>query len=297
MGIVFALLSMLCFAANIFISRAAMSRMSPDIGFPVVLLVNIVFASLVFGAELLLTGAPFAFQARAAGWFVLSGVMGNYLGRRMLYDAVHVLGPARASLLHTTSPIVTLIAAWLLLGEALGVYELLLMALVIAGLMATQMQPAALSSPSRVRASVRKAMTLSALTVIGFGLAHALRGMAMREWNEAAFGAVLGAAAALLCQLATGTRVQATVAELRKGDQKAVRLYVASGVATVCGTMFSAMAMQRIEVAVATLVTHATPLVVFPVSVFVLKNREGLNAHTVAGALVVLLGITLLALR
>lgn len=71
----------------------------------------------------------------------------------------------------------------------------------------------------------------------------------------------------------------------------------ASGVATVSGTMFSAMAMRRIEVAVATLMTHATPRVVFPVSVFLLKNREGLRFRSVAEALVVLLGVTLLAFR
>src|ERR1039457_3111364 len=138
MGIVFALLSMLCFAGNIFITRAAMSKMGVNIGFPVVLAVNIVFAGLVFGVERLLTRAPFLFHWKAAGWFALSGIVGIYLGRRMLFDAVHILGPARASVLHTASPVVTLIAAWFLVGEHLGLYEFMLMALVMAGLLATQ---------------------------------------------------------------------------------------------------------------------------------------------------------------
>jgi drug/metabolite transporter (DMT)-like permease len=137
----------------------------------------------------------------------------------------------------------------------------------------------------------------SLLTVIGFGVGHALRGMAMREWNEAAFGAALGSSAALVCQLATRSSVRTIVEELRKGDQKAFDLYVASGVATVTGTMSSAMAMQRIEIAIATLMTHATPLVVFPVSVFLYENREGLSFRTVAGAMVVVLDIALLAFR
>ena len=298
MGIVFALLSMLCFAGNIFIIRAAMSRMSVNIGFPVVLTINVAFAALVFGFERLRMDTPFLFHWKAAGWFALSGVVGIYLGRRMLLDAVHILGPARASVLHTASPIVTLVAAWFLVGERLGLYEFLLMGLVIAGLLATQLQNAR-SPRAQIgdRAAFRQAMVLSLLTVVGFGVGNAIRGVAIREWNEAALGAVLASGAALLCQLATGSGPGAIFEGLRKGEHKAIGLYAASGVATVSGTIFSAMAMQRIEIAIATVVTYTTPLVVFPVSAILYKNSEGLSVRTVAGAAMVLLGIALLAFR
>jgi drug/metabolite transporter (DMT)-like permease len=140
-------------------------------------------------------------------------------------------------------------------------------------------------------------MLLSLATVVGFGVGNAIRGLAIREWNEAAMGAVLGSAAALLCQLATGSALGAVLEGLYKGDKKAIGLYVASGVATVSGTMFGAMAMHRVEIAIATVVTYTTPLVVFPISVFVLKNREALSLRTAFGAGMVLLGIVLLALR
>jgi drug/metabolite transporter (DMT)-like permease len=289
---------MLCFAGNIFITRAAMSRMGANIGFPVVLAVNVAFAALVFGVERLLTRAPFLFHWKAAGWFALSGVVGIYLGRRMLFDAVHILGPARASVLHTASPVVTLIAAWFLVGEHLGLYEFLLMALVMAGLLATQLQHARASSALiGDRTAFRQAMVLSSLTVIGFGLGNAIRGVAIREWNEAALGAVLGSSGALLCQLAFESRIRAVIEGLRQGDRRAIGLYAASGIATVSGTMFSAMAMHRIEIAIATVVTYTTPLVVFPVSAFLYRNREALSFGTVAGAAMVLLGIVLLAFR
>jgi drug/metabolite transporter (DMT)-like permease len=45
------------------------------------------------------------------------------------------------------------------------------------------------------------------------------------------------------------------------------------------------------------LVVHTTPLVIFPVSVFLLKNREQLSGRTLTGALIVLCGIALLAVR
>jgi drug/metabolite transporter (DMT)-like permease len=289
---------MLCFAGNIFISRAAMSKMGASVGFPVVLAVNIVFAALVFGIERWLTHVPFVFHWKAAGWFALSGVVGIYLGRRMLFESVHVLGPARASVLHTASPVVTLIAAWFLVGEHLGLYEFLLMALVMAGLLATQLQPAGIS-PALIgdRAAFRHAVMLSLLTVVGFGAGNAIRGVAIRDWNEAALGAVLGSSAALLCQLAFESRIPALIKGLRQGDRRAIGLYAASGIATVSGTMFSAMAMHRIEIAIATVVTYTTPLVVFPVSALLYRSREALSFRTVAGAAMVLAGIALLAFR
>jgi drug/metabolite transporter (DMT)-like permease len=55
--------------------------------------------------------------------------------------------------------------------------------------------------------------------------------------------------------------------------------------------------MTKIEIALAVLVVHTTPLVIFPVSVFLLKNREELTGRTASGAALVLAGIALLALR
>lgn len=296
MGIVYALLSMLCFGGNIFITRVAMSRMSANTGFPVVLVVNILFAALVFGLERAWIAEPLVVQWKAAGWFALSGLVGIYMGRRMLFESVHVLGPARASVLHTASPAVTLVAAWVFIGERLGAYEIALIAMVMGGLLIAQLQHAGAARVDN-RAALRKAMLISLLTIVGFGVGNAIRGMAIREWNEAALGAVLGSAAALLAQLTTGSSVRTLLAELRKGDKGAIALYVASGVATVSGTMFGAMAMQRVEIAIATVITYTTPLVVFPVSVFVLKNREELTLRTALGALLVLTGIALIALR
>jgi len=52
-----------------------------------------------------------------------------------------------------------------------------------------------------------------------------------------------------------------------------------------------------VALALAVLVVHTTPLIIFPVSVFVLKNREELTPRTLLGALLVLSGIALLSVR
>jgi drug/metabolite transporter (DMT)-like permease len=57
------------------------------------------------------------------------------------------------------------------------------------------------------------------------------------------------------------------------------------------------LAMTQLEIGLAVLVVHTTPLVIFPVSVFVLGSREELMPRTIFGALLVLVGIALLAFR
>ncbi len=297
MGITLALIAMVCFAANIFIARAAMTRMPLEPGFVVLLGVNVVFTAVVFAAEQLLRATPFVFQWKGAGWFVLSGVVGIFLGRRMLLDTIRTLGPARASILHSSSPVFTLAVAWFLVGEHLGAYELGLVTLVIAGLWTTQMPAGGGGAHVPSREALRRGAILGLLLIVGFGTGNAIRGLAMRTWNEAIFGSLVGTAAALLCQLASMRNWAKTFSELRTSDRRGVALFAASGIATACGSMFTTYAMGYIEIAIATLITFTSPLVVFPVSVFVFKNREGLSLRAAAGAAMVLAGIVLLALR
>lgn len=302
MGITLALLAMLCFATNIFIARSAMTRMRIEPGFLVMLVVNVLFTATVSSAELLLRATPFAFQWKGAAWFALSGVVGIFLGRRMMLDTIRTLGPARASILHSSSPVFTLAVAWVLVGERLGAYELGLTALVILGLWTTQMpessKPA--DEPAEHRPSpeaLKRGAILGLFLIAGFGTGNAIRGLAMRGWNEAIFGSLLATAAALLCQVASIRNWPKVIAELRRSDRRGLALFAASGIATACGTMLTTYAMDYIEIAIATLITFTSPLVVFPVSVLVFRNREGLSLRTAGGAAMVLAGIVLLALR
>jgi drug/metabolite transporter (DMT)-like permease len=214
----------------------------------------------------------------------------------MLLDTIRTLGPARTSVLHSSSPVVTLIAAWVLVGERLGAYELALMALVIVGLWTTQAAGhGGLGEPRP--AALERGLVLGLLLIIGFGVGNALRGLAMRTWSEAIFGSLLGTGSALLCQAASIRAWPKASAELLGGDRMGLALFAASGVATAGGSILTTSAMGYVEIAIATLITFTTPLVVFPVSVFAFGNREGLSFRSVAGAAMVLAGVALLALR
>ncbi len=298
MGIAYALAAMLCFAANIFIVRAAATRTSVEIGFIVLLLTNVLCICIAFVVQAALRHTPLLWHWAGAGWFVASGIIGIFMGRRMLVDAVMVLGSARASVLHSTSPVFTLVGAWLIIGERLGPYEIALTAFVIAGLWITQMpRSGAAAVPQLSWPARRRGLLLGLVAVTGFGFGNAMRGVAMRNWDEAIFGTLIATVAAMTCHFVSIRDWGKVRDDLRSGDRRGIALYAASGVASASGSMLTSYAMDFMEIAIATLITFTTPLVVFPVSVFFLGNREGLNWRTATGAAMVLAGIVALAVR
>lgn len=295
MGIAYALLAMLAFATNIVITRYAVARLPVEAGFFIVLATNVLFPAAIFAGELALREAPYAWNWTGAWMFAVGGVIGTFLGRRFLFDAVKLLGPSRASVFHSTSPAFALVAAWLLAGELLGAYELALMALVWLGLWLTQ--PRAGSQHALAPEILRKGFIAGLLTVAGFGFGNVIRGIAMREWHEAALGTVIASTAAFACQVVVTRNWPKIAAQLRGADRTALLLYTGCGVFTSLGSIFISVAMTKIEIALAVLVVHTTPIVIFPVSVWLLKNREELSARTVLGAALVLAGIAFLAWR
>jgi drug/metabolite transporter (DMT)-like permease len=295
MGVTYSLLAMLSFATNILITRYAIARLPVEAGFFIVLATNILFPAAVFAVELGVRADPYLWHWKGAGLFAISGLIGTFLGRRFLFDTVKLLGPSRASVFHSTAPAFALIAAWLLAGERLGVYEIALMAVVWVGLWLTQPRAGSLLAVSPE--VLKKGLAAGLLTVAGFGFGNVLRGLAMRDWHEAALGTVIASVAAFACQVIVTRHWPKIAAQLRGADRTTVLLYVGCGVFTSLGSMFISLAMTHIEIALAVLIVHTTPLVIFPASVWLLKNREELNARTVLGASLVLAGIAFLAFR
>jgi drug/metabolite transporter (DMT)-like permease len=172
------------------------------------------------------------------------------------------------------------------------------MVLVILGLWTTQPSGKGASTEHRPGSdALRKGALIGLATVVGFSLGNVCRGYAMRTWNEAVFGTIIASAAALVCQLAATRNWGRAWRDIVKSDRKGMVLFMWCGIATAGGAMFLVSAMHYMEISLATLVTHTTPLMIFPVSLFWFKNREGLSLRTAVGASMVLAGLVLLALR
>ena len=298
MGVAYAILAMVCFASNMLITRVALTRMPVEAGFLLVLGVNIAFPAVLFGAELAARSAPLAWDWKGAALFAASGVVGTFLGRRMLFDTVRLLGAARASVFHSSAPAFAFIAAWLFAGEVITLGDVALVLIVWAGLGLIQPPAGSRAGEAMLTPQLRrKGFMVGVATVAGFGFGNVLRGLAVRAWDEVLFGTMLSSVAALLLQLAVTRDWPKIAAHFRAAKGSALALYAGCGVATALGSIFVTLAMKNIQIGLAVLVVHTTPIVIFPVSVFILKHREELGARTLAGTALVLAGIAALLLR
>jgi drug/metabolite transporter (DMT)-like permease len=298
-----ALLAMVLFATNILVTKFASSRLAVASGFVISVTVNLLFACVAFVAQLAWQGHDIAWDLQGVLLFALAGLCATWLGRWFFFEAIARLGPARASLFHVSSPAFTLLLAWMFLAESLGVAVLAAVVATIAGLFLVSTPPGVFRrasvgagqgvprGTSRVRAWLASGFAIGFSATIAYSVGNVLRGAAIRQWNEPVAGVMVGAAAALAMHLIVGKGHGEFLRGLRTADRAGVRLYVLAGVLTICAQMATVASMRHIPVAVASVITLATPLVVLPVSYWVLKNQERIGARTLIGAALTLGGV------
>jgi len=305
LGTLLAFAAMVMFASNVVVTKVASSRLDVGAGFVISVCVNLAFAALVFGIELAVRERAFRWSWAGVGWFALAGASATYLGRWFFFGAISRLGAARASLFHISSPAFTAILAWLALGENLTLVTWAGIAATIGGLFMVSVPPGALraapiasartvpvaAANARLKAWLASGFAVGIGATFAYAVGNVLRGAAIREWNEPIAGAMLGALAALGLHLVIGSGHAALMRRIATADRRAVRLYAFGGVLTISAQMCMVASMRYIPVAVATVITLCTPLVVIPVSYWLLKDRERLGAATLLGVVVTMAGV------
>jgi len=311
-----ALAAMLMFASNTIITKMATARLDLGTGFLISVSVNVLFAALLFALQLVIRDDPLRWDGFGFGMFLAAGAFSTYLGRWFFFESVARLGPAKASIFQVSSPFFAAAIAWVFLDERLSPMALLAMAMTLLGLLLVTSgtfgsRSAAASSrpssgaerlPSRSRSVGVLATLLRSTLLLGLGSSAAyatsnvMRGVAIRHWNEAILGALLGAMAGAGLHLAFNRNAAGVYASLHRADRRGVVLFAVSGSLTILAQLCVIAAMSRSPVAVVTLITLCTPLLVFPLSYFFLRNEERISARTVLGGAITLGGVALLVL-
>ncbi len=228
--------------------------------------------------------------------FVLAGLASTFLARWFFYACVEQLGPARASLFQVSSPLVTALLGFALLGERLSSGVVAAMVAVTAGLAIVGTARRDLASPV-ARARRGPAIALGVGASVGYAIGNVLRGQAIALWGEAIAGTLIGAVAALALQAALTGASREGFRPVRRADRRGLALYAAMGVTTVAAQALTIEAMSLAPVAVVALITLSTPLVILPVSLTMLRREERVDARTLAGAALALGGIAVIVLR
>jgi drug/metabolite transporter (DMT)-like permease len=264
-------------------------------------------------ASALLLAIDMAVRHRVPTWdgmgvllFMGAGLFATYLGRWFILESIARLGPAKASAFPGQQSAVHR-------GDRVGGagradrrrcrarHRGRHCGTALVSLPGGARQQAA--APARVaRADTSWRRWLGSGLVLGVGssaayaMGNVFRGAAIRQWNELALGVLIGALTGLALQLALGKGQREVLRGLSTADRRGVQLFVASGVLTIGGQLLTVAAMAFTPVAVVSLITLCTPLVVFPASYFLLGNEEGIGWRTVAGGVLTLGGIAAVVL-
>jgi drug/metabolite transporter (DMT)-like permease len=237
-------------------------------------------------------------------WLGVSGIVGLALGDSALFRAFTMIGPRRSMTMMALAPVVTVVLAWGLLGERLGLLALLGIALTIGGVItATRGRPALTGRFAHPDARVLRAgILLGVAAAVGQGAGSVLAKLGMTGSGGGAGVAPLGAtlirlswaAAAYWLFVVPRLDVRAQAARLR--DRRGVAaLTVAILMGPFVSVWMSLVAIRHTEAGVAQVLLGMVPIFVVLPSWLVYRDRP--TPRILLGIAVAVAGGGLLFLR
>lgn len=297
-----AFLSMLTYGACMVVVSVAMRGLSSGPGSMLAAAAGAPAGLLIALAQLFVVAGVEPPSSRALLAFALAGIFSTYLGRWLVFKSIELIGPSGASGLQSLSPLITAVFGWMFLGESIGPIGFFGITLGIMGLTAMGMgigqsqQRTAGAGLAHQRGFVFGMLLFGLASAAAYSASHVFRATAVREWNEPLLGATVGAAAGLLTLLlASRNRLSDYAREIRAHPGGA-RVYLGVGVMQFIAQALVIASMRYIPASVAALISMCTPLVVMPISVFVLRREQNLGWATVFGICITLAGIALVVL-
>lgn len=273
-----------CYGLNAVLTRKGMRGSNPMTGTIIASLVQFLMLSAI-----LLISPPSQLIWMGIGFFVASGILASALGRLCNYMSIDRLGVPYSAPIIGSSPLFSLLFAFLLIGEEVTFPVIFGTILVVIGIVLTS------TGDSNGGFSLRASdLYLPILAAAFYGASSAVRKIGLNILPEPVLGAMVGAAASLVIfagYLAV-TRGIGSV-KLPRGS---LIYFIASGFIISLGwlSMFTALMLGQVSV-VSTLI-GANPLFSLLFSWLMLRSSEGFGWRVVAGCLTIVSGVSIITL-
>jgi len=246
------------------------------------------------------TGVPWPVHvgASAQAWLAASGVIGLTVGDGFLFWAFAKIGPRRTLLMMSTAPVFTVLTAWVLLDEVLGLRALAGIAITTGGVVVATMGRD--DGGGVFRRLPRRTLRLGLLAGLAAGVCQGI-GATFAKLGMASLGPLpatvlrmaWGAGAMALVALATGNLAAWTLAWR---DRRAVPPLLGGVVlGPFLGVWASLAAFKYAETGVAMALTGTVPITVLLPAWLVYHDRP--SATALIGTAVAVAGGVLLFLR
>ena len=118
----------------------------------------------------------------------------------------------------------------------------------------------------------------------------------MRQWEQPLVGGLLGALSGTVIYVLLHVSVREVVGQVRLADRLGIVLWWGVGTLAIAGQMAVIAATARIPVGVAVAISSALPIIVMPISVLVLRNREQVTVWNAGGAGLIVAGVATMVL-
>ena len=263
------------------------------------LLFSLVFFGIVTGTPL-----PSGASAEAAGWMLLSGVVGYVIGDFCLFQCYIIIGSRYGQLFMTLAPLSAALMAWITLGQQMNTMSILAMMVTLFGIGISVLgrgehHKVSLKLPLSgvlyaIGASVCQGVGL-VLSKIGMDHYEAVSGMPdwLVPFSANFYRCVAGIVGFSLLLLLRGETHQ-----LREAlhDKKGLSIATATTIfGPFIGVGFSLMAVQYTAAGVASTLMAMTPVIILLPSYWLF--REKITLRAVLGAVISVVGVSLFFLN
>ena len=232
-------------------------------------------------------------QANASQWslLLLSGFIGFSIGDGFLFTAFQQIGARRTMLIFSANPVLAAILGWALMGEALTIQHIIGILLAVSGIMLVIRGDV----PAGSKAAGWQGILWATLATLGqaAGVILSKLGLATLDAAPAAqirlIGGVVGMALIL-----TAIKRWNRLFPILKSESGLQVLTVSIVLGTLVGMVLSMLSIKLIPAAIASILFSLMPVMILPLSAFVLKEK--VNSRETLGALVTVAGVSLLFL-
>ncbi len=234
-----------------------------------------------------LSVSPEAFQA-----LLFSGLVGFVIGDMFLFQAFVEIGARVSMLIMALAPPITAVLSYFILGETLGLIQILGMVLTFIGI-AIVITGKEKGSQKIVVKHPLKGITFAFLGAVGQALGLILSKVGVAELNPFVateiriFSGILG-----FILIISFTKKWPNFFSAFKNKTAMVGITIGSLFGPVIGVSLSLMAIKYTSTAIASTLMAIVPILIIPVSIIFFKEK--IRANEVIGALVGVLGVAVI---
>jgi len=235
--------------------------------------------------------SPGALGATRLAWLIGSGIMGLAVGDTLLLKALMLIGPRLVTLMMTLVPLMSALLGWFWFGEGLSTFEAGGAILCLTGVMVVVTAHKSRTEPGD-RHAFRKGLLLAAGAALGqtLGLLFAKQGL---QGDIPVLSAVLvRMLAALAVMWFMHMRQVPFIHPNKIGRRELLLILSGAAIGPYLGVWLSIVAVAMTRIGLAATLMGTTPVLILPLSHWILKERIGWRA--VFGSVLTLVGIAIM---